>query len=129
MMKRVEGAVQRWQAYQPSKTQTFWFAALAVAATLIVGFSGAGWVSASTAQQRVTEATQAARHELAAAICVEEFMARVDAQARLAKLKTADYWSRSELVADGGWATMPDRKEPNRVVAMMCAARLSEVAS
>jgi hypothetical protein len=29
-------------------------------------------------------------------------------------------------VAKGGWATMPDRKEPNSIVATMCAAQLAE---
>jgi hypothetical protein len=118
---------QRWEDYRPSKTAAFWFAAACVAATLIIGFGPSGWVSGGTAEQRVNEAKLAARHELAAALCVEEFMASADAQARLTKLKEASYWERSEVVAKGGWATMPDRKEPNTVVASMCAAQLSEM--
>jgi hypothetical protein len=128
-MKRIQAARQRWEVYQPSKTQAFWFAVAAVVGMLIAGFGFAGWVTAGTAQQRVDDAALAARHELAAAVCVEEFMGLKEAQARLVTLKDSGYWDRSEFVAKGGWATMPDRKEPNRVVASMCAARLSEVQS
>jgi hypothetical protein len=99
----------------------------AVVGMLIIGFGLAGWVTAGTAQERVEEAARSARHELAAAVCVEEFMANSDARATLAKLKDASWWDRGELVAHGGWATMPDRKEPNSIVAGMCAARLSEM--
>jgi hypothetical protein len=31
------------------------------------------------------------------------------------------------MVAKGGWATMPDRKEPNSVVATLCAGKLAEL--
>jgi hypothetical protein len=120
---------QRWAEYRPSKAQAFWFAAACVVTMLIAGFGFAGWVSGGTAQTKAAEAALAARHELAAAVCVEEFMAMQDARARLVKLNDAGYWDRSELVAKGGWATMPDRKEPNRIVAAMCAARLSEIES
>jgi hypothetical protein len=118
---------QRWEDYRPSKTAAFWFAVLCVVAMLIIGFGPGGWVSGGTAEQRVNDATATARNELAAAICVEHFMAAQDAQARLAKLKEATYWERSELVSKAGFATMPDRKEPNTIVASMCAARLSEM--
>ena len=128
-MERYDSIRSRWEDYRPSKTAAFWFAALCVVATLIIGFGVAGWVTGGTAEQQVNDATLAARHELASAICVEEFMAANDAQARLAKLRDASYWERSELVATGGWATMPDRKEPNQIVASMCAAQLSEVKS
>ena len=114
-MERYDSIRRKWEDYRPSKTAAFWFAALCVAAALIIGFGPAGWVTGATAEQRVNDTTLAARQELAAAICVEEFMATNDAQARLAKLRDAGYWERSELVATGGWA--------------MCAAQLSEVKS
>lgn len=126
-MERYYAMRQRWEEYRPSKTGAFWFAVLCVAATLIIGFGPGGWVSGGTAEKRVNDAMASARHELAAAICVDEFMAAQDAQARLAKLKEASYWERSELVSKAGFATMPDRKEPNTIVASMCAAQLSEI--
>ncbi len=116
----------KWEAYRPSKTQAFWLAAGSVAATLVLGFGFAGWVSGATAQKMQADATAAARQELAAAICVDEFMAAKGAKATLAKLQAAGWFERSELIQSGGWATMPDRTEPNRDVAILCAAKLGE---
>lgn len=122
----IERMQQRWEDYRPTKTHAFWVAAGCVAATLVLGFGPGGWVSGGTAQKRIEEAAANARHELATAVCVEEFMHAKDAGARLAKLMEAGWYERSELVANGGWATMPDRKEPNSAVAAMCAAQLTE---
>jgi hypothetical protein len=126
-MERIETLRQRWEDYRPTKAQAFWIAAAGIAATLIIGFGFAGWVTGGTVQKQVAEAAANARHELAAAVCVEDFMAHKDAGQILAKLKDAGWWERSELLAKGGWATMPDRKEPNSVVATMCAGKLSEM--
>ena len=52
-----------------------------------LGFGAAGWVTAGTAEKRISEAATAAREELATAICVNEFMAAADAKAKLAKLR------------------------------------------
>lgn len=126
-MVRIDALRERWETYRPSKTQAFWIAVAAVAATLIIGFAFAGWVTGGTAQKQIAEAAAGARHELAAAVCVEEFMAEKEAAVRLVKLKDAGWYERSELLANGGWATMPDRKEPNNAVAAMCAEKLSEM--
>ncbi|HEX6268213.1 MAG TPA: hypothetical protein VFZ81_15115 [Burkholderiales bacterium] len=126
-LSKVELLRQRWDEYRLTKTQAFWLAAGSVVATLVVGFGMAGWVSGGSAQKMVTEAATGARHELATAICVEEFMAAADAKARLAKLGDASWYDRGEMVAQGGWATMPDRKEPNSMVATLCAGRLAEL--
>lgn len=117
---------KRWEEYRPSKTEAFWTAAGCVAATLVLGFGFGGWVTGGTAQKMVTEAAQGARHQLAAAICVEEFMAAKDARTRLADLKNAEWYTRDKIIAASGWATMPDRREPNLAVAEMCAAKLVE---
>ncbi len=122
----IETLRRRWQDYQPTKTQTFWLAAACVAATLVLGFGPGGWLSAGTAQKRIDEAASSARQQLAAAVCAEEFMNAKDAKAQLARLTQASWYERAELVAKGGWATMPDRKEPNGTVATMCADKLAE---
>lgn len=122
----IERMRQRWEDYRPTKTHTFWIAAGCVVATLILGFGPGGWVSGGTAQKRIDEAATEARQKLATAVCVEEFMRAKDANARLARLMQAGWYERSEFVAKGGWATMPDRKEPNSAVATMCAAELAE---
>jgi hypothetical protein len=122
----IERLQQRWADYRPTKTHTFWIAAGCVAATLVLGFGPFGWVSGGTAHKRIDEAASNARQELATAVCVEEFMQAKDANATLAKIMEASWYERGELVAKGGWATMPDRKEPNSIVATMCAAQLAE---
>ena len=126
-LSKVEVLRQRWDDYRLTKTQGFWFAAGAVVATLVVGFGLAGWVTGGSAEKRVAEAATSSRHELATAICVEEFMAAADAKARLAKLSDASWYDRGDIVAKGGYATMPDRKEPNSVVATLCAGKLAEL--
>jgi hypothetical protein len=120
---------RRWEEYRPSKTEAFWTAAGSVAATLVIGFGFGGWVTGGTAEEMVTQAEQGARHQLAAAICVQEFMQAKDARTRLADLKDAQWYQRDKIIASSGWATMPDRKEPNMVVAEMCAAKLAEDAA
>jgi hypothetical protein len=118
---------QSWDDCRPSKAQAFWIAAGCVVATLILGFGPGGWVTGGTAQKMVSEAADKSRRELATAVCVEEFMGAADAGARLEKLKKAIWYERDEQVAAGGWATMPDRQEPNSMVAAVCASRLVEL--
>jgi hypothetical protein len=122
----IERMRQGWEDYRPTKTHAFWIAAASVAATLVLGFGPGGWVTGGSAQKSIADAETSARHELATAVCVEEFMRAGDAPARLAKIVEATWYERGDLVAKGGWATMPDRKEPNSAVARMCAARLAE---
>lgn len=117
---------QRWNDYRPTKGQTFWIALGCIIATLVIGFGLGGWVTAGTAQKMATEAAASSRHELAAAVCAEDFMHTADARARLEKLQGLEWYERDDLVAAGGWATMPGEKEANSVVAEMCAARLTE---
>ena len=118
---------RRWEEYRPSKTEAFWTAAGCVVATLVIGFGFGGWVTGGTAQKMVAVAAQGARHQLAAAICVAEFMEGKDARARLADLKKAEWYTRDKIIAASGWATMPDRKEPNITVDEMCASKLAEM--
>lgn len=119
---------KKWDEFRPTKTQAFWFAAAAVAVTLIAGFGFAGWVTGAKAEEMRTTAAEEARHQLATAICVDEFMAAKDSGKRLATLADTGWYERSDMVAEAGYATMPDRQEPNHTVAMMCAAKLAEQA-
>lgn len=122
----MEKLVQRWRDYRPSKTEAFWTAAGCVVATLVIGFGFGGWVTGGTAESLAKTAADTARHQLAAAICVHEFMQAKDAREQLAALRKAEWYQRDKIVAASGWATMPDRKEPNMTVAEMCAAKLAE---
>jgi hypothetical protein len=116
---------QRWERYQPTKTQTLWIAVVAVVVVLIIGFGPGGWVTAGTADEMVAEAARNARQELASAVCVEKFLRDANAAARLEKIKEAAWFERDDLV--GKWATMPDEKEPSGIVANMCAAELAKL--
>jgi hypothetical protein len=118
---------QRWEDFQLNKTQVFWVCGIAVAATLIGGFGIAGWVTAGRAEAMSAQAAQDARRELAVAVCVEDFTHERDAAARLAKLKSAEFYRRGDVIATGGFATMPDRKEADDAVAAQCAAALEDV--
>jgi hypothetical protein len=117
---------QRWNNYRPSKEQTFWIALGCIVATLVIGFGLGGWVTGGTAQEMATRAAQESRLQLATAVCAEDFMRAADARARLEKLKKVEWYERDELVAEGGWATMPGESEANGAVAEMCAAQLAE---
>jgi hypothetical protein len=117
---------QRWNDYRPTKEQTLWVGLGCIIATLVIGFGLGGWVTAGTAQKMADEAAATSRHELAAAVCAEDFMRAANARTRLEKLKAVEWYERDELVAAGGWATLPGEKEANSVVAEMCAARLAE---
>lgn len=118
---------QRWEDWHPTRTQLFWSVAGAVVVTLVLGFGFGGWVTGGTARAQAEQAANDARHQLAAAVCTEEFMRAADARARLEQIKKAVWYERDRIVSAGGWATMPDRKEPNVVVAGMCAAQLAEL--
>jgi hypothetical protein len=117
---------QRFTQYQPTKTQAFWIAVICVLATLIAGFGIGGWVTGTKAEKMVAEAADGARRDLGVAVCIEDFMHSPAAKAELAKLKKASWYDRGQIVSAGGWATMPDRKEPESAIAAQCAARLSE---
>ena len=115
--------------YRLTLAQGFWLGAACIVATMIVGFGIFGWVSGGKAVQMKDEAAASSRHALAMAICVDRFMHAENSGARLQKLKDAAWHERDKLIAASGWATMPDRKEPNDVVATMCASQLLEKAS
>jgi hypothetical protein len=125
-MERIDALRKGWEDLQFSKGQAAWIAIGSVIATLIVGFGLAGWVSGGTHEKLVTESAANARHELAAAVCADEFLASKDANTRLVTLKDTGWYERGEILAKAGFATMPDRKEPNPTVAAMCAERLTQ---
>ncbi len=120
--------VQRWNDYRPTKEHAFWLAAGSIVATLVIGFGFAGWVTGGSAQEMSDQAALASHDKLAAAVCAEDFMRAADARARLAKLTALEWWERDDLVAGGGWATMPGEKEASGTVAEMCATRLADQA-
>ena len=119
---------KRFEEYRPSKTALFWSCAACVVLTVVVGFTWGGWVTGGTAQERVDEAVEHSRAEVAAALCIERFVTATDAGVQLASLKeiTSSY-RQSEFVEDGGWATLPGAEEANADGADICAEHLAEM--
>jgi hypothetical protein len=119
---------ERYHAYRPTKAQALWFGAACAAATLVLGFGAAGWVTAGAANTMAKDAALQTRTELGVSLCVKEFMASSDARERLAKLKDTSWYDRDELVAEAGYATLPDEKAADTAVAMQCAMQLADAA-
>jgi hypothetical protein len=114
----------RWSDYRPSKGLWFWSCAGCVAATMIVGFAWGGWVTHGSAAAMAAQAAQDAKTQLAAAYCVSRFDAAPDVSTKLAALKSADTWQRSDFIDKGGWASLPWAKQPIDGAADLCAQKL-----
>ena len=116
----------RWEEFRPTKAQAAWACVACVALTLVAGFAWGGWVTGGTARKMADDAARGAREQLAAAVCVDRFLAAADARTRLAALKgiTGSY-RQGKFVEEGGWATMPGSERADNRVAGACAKRLA----
>src|SRR5690348_17146978 len=111
---------RRWAAYRPTKGVWFWSSAGCVVATIVVGFAWGGWVTGGTATRMASDAADGARAQLAAMTCVTRFNHGPDATAQLAALKSAETYQRGDIIAKGGWATMPGSTDPVAGAANIC---------
>ena len=100
--------------------------ALVFALALALGAAGGKWLGERGAEARATEAARTARAELAAAVCADAFMDQEAAHVALAHLVNIDGGRRAEALLKQGWATMPDRRNPDPAVARLCAMKLGE---
>jgi hypothetical protein len=117
---------QRWNDLQPSKTLLVWSCIGSVAAALVVGFVWGGWVTGGTARSMASAAGDQGRHDLASVICVENFLASPDAQAKLVDLKAiSSAYAQRQFIETGGWAVMPDKESAARQSADLCAKLLA----
>ena len=93
---------------------------------MVVGFSWGGWVTGGTSRAMAATAGDAARGDLASAICVERFNAAPDAAAKLAEFKAlTDSYKKRQFVEAGGWATMPGQTTPDKLGLQGCATALA----
>ena len=113
--------------YRPTVPQMLGFGAGCIAATLLIGFGAAGWVTGGSAQKQADIAAAAARTDLGVSACVEDFMQGRDAAKRLSSLKEAQWYLREKLVSDGGFATLPGSTTADSAVAAQCAVKLSDL--
>ena len=111
-------------AYRPTKKVWFWSCAGCMIATIVIGFAWGGWVMSTTAERMASDAAGAARAQLAAMACVTVFNQGPDVVAQLATLKNSSSYQRSEIIAKGGWVTMPGSTDPVRGAADSCVEKL-----
>ena len=126
---------QRFDDYQASKTVLFWACAASVIAAIVVGFSWGGWVTSGTAQELAEDSAAQARHELAAVVCVDRFMAAPDAGVQLTALhEMTSARAQGKFVEDGGWAMIVPAssntdyaaRADHREAAGLCAEELAK---
>ena len=101
-----------------------WGVVVGVVGIMIVGFGWGGWVLGSTAERLANDRADGAVTAVLVPLCVERFMGQADAAAQLAAFQNIASWQHSQLIAQGGWATMAGNKDPNTAVARMCAQQL-----
>ncbi len=98
---------------------------IGAAVLAFVGFQFGGWVTGSKATQL---ASDRARTEVTAAlvpICLDNSKRDPQLAVKVAAMKSAQSYDRSELIMKAGWATMPGATEPNRQVASGCLEKLA----
>jgi hypothetical protein len=118
----------RWAAYRPTKGVWFWSSAGCIVATIVVGFAWGGWVMGGTAERMASDAAAGARAQLAALTCVASFNHGPDAVAQLAAMKKASSYQRGDMLAKGGWLTMPGSADPVAGAAEICVQKLMSAA-
>jgi hypothetical protein len=123
-MPQNESRSQRWENYRPSKALWFWSVVGAAVATMIIGFTVGGWTTGGSAAVMAEQAARDARAALVASVCVQKFVAAEDAAEKLASLKGASRWSRSDLIEDGGWAKLTGMEKSVPGAADLCADEL-----
>ncbi|MEZ5831446.1 MAG: hypothetical protein R3D05_09710 [Dongiaceae bacterium] len=126
-MTEQKSRAQRWQEYRASKTTLFWSCVVCVALTMVVGFGWGGWVTGGTAKDMAEQSAATARSDLAASICVKQFMDSKDAAKALANLKQTASWKREQVVEDGGWAKIAGLDKPVSGAADKCAKQLASM--
>lgn len=122
-----QSLMQRWDSYQASKTVAVWLCLGSMAATLVVGFGWGGWVTGGTARSMESKAATDARAELAAAICVNQFVSGPDAATQMTALKAADSWTRDSFLEKGGWMALPGVDKPVEGAAARCSQTLVDM--
>lgn len=85
------------------------------------GFDAMGWKTANASEALIKRQSEVAVVSAYAQICTVRFKDAKDFGGRLADLQKVDQWSRGDIVAKSGFATMAGEKEPTSGVAQACA--------
>jgi hypothetical protein len=109
----------------PVGTKPFSLGALAGAVLVAwIGFDALGWKSSSTAEALSKRQAETAVAAAYASLCSEQFKKGSQFSVQLATLAKTERYSRGEVLAKSGWATMAGSKEPHPGVAQLCAELL-----
>ena len=101
-----------------------WGAVVGAAATIMVGFSAAGWITGTAAERMAWDRADSAVVAALVPLCVTNAERDPD-QAKLVKLRAEQSsYSRSQLVSAAGWATLPGMTTPNRRLVSACSDKL-----
>ena len=101
-----------------------WGIGIGIIGLWILGFNAFGWVTGSTAQERIDEAVQ----PLEAEICASKFKADPNFEKHLAALKKEESWQRDRYIEEKGkWAVMVGDDAPKAGVAYACVGKLSDL--
>ena len=103
-------------------TKPFCLGAVAGAVLIAwVGFDALGWKTGATSDTLAKRQADGAVVAAHARICSAQFNGAKNFPARLAELRKTERWSRGQVVAKAGFATMLGEKEPMQGVAEACA--------
>src|ERR1700739_3595926 len=108
-----------------SRTRLLQGIAIGAVASMVVGFSWGGWMTAGTANKIAAERADTAVVTALTPICVEKFLQNSDAKVNLAILqKISSNWEQGDFLQKGGWATQPGATSPDYHLARACAEKL-----
>jgi hypothetical protein len=93
-------------------------------AVAVIGFNWGGWVTGGTARQMATDQSRTDMVVALTSICLDQAKRDPQLAERVALLKAASIYERSDIVMKNGWATMPGASEGNRPVATACANKV-----
>jgi hypothetical protein len=102
-------------------------AACGAAATMLIGFNGAGWMLQSTAREMALREANTTLVGILAPICAEKFRGASDADHNMAEFKKVNTWQQDYFIQKGGWATFTGQSSPSFAVARECAELLAAV--
>jgi hypothetical protein len=102
----------------------FWGAVAGAVLAVWVGFDSLGWKTNNAADTLASRKAEAAVVSALASVCRDQFTRGAAFPARLAALEKLERYSRGDVVAKDGWATMAGAKEPHAGVAQECAELL-----
>jgi len=110
-----------------SRTRLLQGIAIGAVASMVIGFSWAGWMTGRTAIRLADEQANTAVLAALTPICVEKFLQNSDAKANLAVLQKTPTWEQGDYLENGGWATRPGATSPDYQLARACVEKLVQV--